>query len=295
MNLTTPIRAYIALGIGVFILGFSAILIRLANAPGIVSSFYRVAIAVVVMAIPFYRHLRLKPQKISRQGVSIAILAGSLFGIDLAFWSSGIMISGATSPTLMANTAPLWVGLGAMLIFGERQGQLFWLGLFLAMVGATIVLGQDFLQSFQIGIGTMLGLMAAIAYGAYQLATQKGRVNLDTLSFFWISALSSSIVLLLLIAITSEPLFGYRNFTYLIFLILGLVIQVGGWQTINYSQGYVPASLVATTLLGQPVLTALWAALLLGEKLTFGQILGGVAVLVGIYIVHRDRLRLGEL
>jgi drug/metabolite transporter (DMT)-like permease len=289
MNTKTPLQAYLALGIGVVILGFSAIFIRLANAPGIVSAFYRVGIAAVVMAVPFYRRVRSGKSQLTRRGVWIALLAGLFFGIDLALWASGIMLGGATTPTLMANTAPIWVGLGAWLLFGERQGHLFWIGLALATFGATIVLGQDLLRSFDFGIGTFLGLLAAISYGAYQLATQRGRANLDTLSYFWLTALSSAGFLLILVVILGLPLAGYSTSTVLIFLALGLVIQVGAWQTINYAQGYLPASIVATTLLGQPLLTAFWAALLLGESFSFWHILGGIAVLAGVFIVHRSR------
>jgi drug/metabolite transporter (DMT)-like permease len=42
-------------------------------------------------------------------------------------------------------------------------------------------------------------------------------------------------------------------------------------------------------MLGQPVITALLAGPLLGEKLVLTQILGGTAVLVGVYAVHRSR------
>lgn len=71
------------------------------------------------------------------------------------------------------------------------------------------------------------------------------------------------------------------------------MVQVFGWLAINYSQGYLPASIVAPTMLAQPVVTALLAVLLLGERLSFWQILGGATVLIGVYIVHRSRHRAG--
>jgi drug/metabolite transporter (DMT)-like permease len=42
-------------------------------------------------------------------------------------------------------------------------------------------------------------------------------------------------------------------------------------------------------MLGQPVVTALLAVLLLGERLSVWQIAGGVTVLAGVYTVHRSR------
>jgi drug/metabolite transporter (DMT)-like permease len=293
MGAQPQLRAYLALGLGILIIGSSAILIRLANAPGVVTAFYRMGIAAAVMAPPFYRHIRRRAlvgkEPLPKKGLWIAALAGGFFALDLAFWASGVMLSGAASPTLLANTAPLWVGLGAWLIFGERQRRLFWLGLGLAMLGATIVLGQELARALDFGLGTFLGLLAAIGYGAYQLTTQRGRALLDTLSFFWISAFSASLCLLLLVAILGEPLVGYSNFTYLNFLAIGLVVQVVGWLVINYAQGFLPAAIVAPTLLIQPLITAILAGLLLGETFTVWHILGGAAVLAGVFSVHRSR------
>src|SRR3954452_2076395 len=47
------LRAYLALALGVVCIGFSAIFTKWAHVDGPVSGFYRVAIATVVLAIPF--------------------------------------------------------------------------------------------------------------------------------------------------------------------------------------------------------------------------------------------------
>lgn len=286
---STGRRAYPALIVGLFSIGFAAILVSLAEAPGTVSAFYRMAVAAVVIFLPFLRQTSAQDKPYPRQGLKLALLGGSLFALDVAFWTTGITISGAATPTLMANTAPIWVGLGAMLIFHERLNVLFWAGLLLAMFGALMVLGAEFNRGAALGLGTFLGLLAAIFYGAYYLVTQRGRVYLNTLAYFWITTFTAAVVLMLLNLILGNPIFGYDLPTYLAFLGLGLIAQVSGWLTINYAQGYLPASIVAPTLLGQPVVTAFFAVLLLGESFTPWHILGGILVLAGVYIVHRSR------
>jgi drug/metabolite transporter (DMT)-like permease len=219
----------------------------------------------------------------------LAAAAGLFFGTDLALWTTGITLSGATMPTLMANTAPIWVGLGSVILFRERQGWLFWGGLVVALVGAALILGQDLSQPAGAGIGTFLGLGAAFFYGGYYLLTQRGRNHLDTLSYFWIGTFSSAVFLFFLNVGLGRPFTGYDQPTYLNFLALGTVVQVAGWLAINYVQGYLPASIVAPTLLGQPVVTAVLAVILLGEQFTIWHIIGGVIVLVGVYLVHWSR------
>jgi drug/metabolite transporter (DMT)-like permease len=269
-------------------LGLSAILVRMAQVPGTVAAFYRVAIAVVVIAPAFFLRLPSRAP-LPRRGLWLAALGGLLFAGDLAAWSTGVVLSGATNPTLLANTAPLWVGLGALLLFRERLGRGFWLGLALAMAGAAVVLGTDALRSFEVGLGTLLGLLAGVFYGSYFLVTQRGRAQLDALSYFWLSSLINAGGLLVLTQAFGQPLTGYPPRSYLVLLALALGPQVIGWLAINYAQGHLPASLVSPTLLGQPVVTALLAGPMLGERLVPVQVLGGLAVLAGVLWVHRSR------
>jgi drug/metabolite transporter (DMT)-like permease len=281
-------RPYLVLGIGIVLLGFSGIFVRWANAPGAVTGFYRMLVAIVVLAWPFRQRIRLQGP-IPRTELWIALAGGLFFAGDLVFWNTGVLISGATNPTLMGNTAPLWVGLGALLFFHEQLGLAFWLGLLIAMTGAFIVLGYDALQDLSLGLGTFFGLLAGIFYGGYFLITQRGRQKLDALSYFWISALGSAVVLLLIAILLRQPLTGYSSTTYANFLALGLLVQVGGQYAFSYALGFLPASIVSPAGLGQPVVTAILAVPLLGEVLSFWQIIGGLAVLGGVYIVHRSR------
>lgn len=281
-------RSYLALGLGVICLGFSAIFVRWAGAPGVVASFYRVAIAALALSLPFYQRTR-RRGALPFKDVRVALYGGVLFAADIAFWATGVMLSGATNPTLLANTAPLWVGLGAWIFFKERRGSRFWGGLMIAILGAVIVVGLDTLRSTSLGLGTFFGLLAGAFYGSYLLVTQRVRERLDSLSSVWLSALGSSLVLLGLVVALGQPLLGYPARTYLHFLGMGLVSQSLGYLTINYALGHLPASMVSPTLLGQPVVTALLAWPLLGERLQAWQIIGGIAVLAGVLLVQTSQ------
>jgi drug/metabolite transporter (DMT)-like permease len=280
--------AYLSLLSGLCALGFSAIFVRLAEVPGTVASFYRMAIGLLFLTVPFLYSQRGKPLP-KWSVVRVALLGGLFFAIDLIFWATGVVLSGATNPTLMSNTAPLWVGLGSLLIFREKPPARFWIGLFVAMCGAVLVLGLDALKSFDLGLGTLFGLIAGVFYGGYFLITQRGRRQLDAISYFWFSVLGAVVVVFFVNLALGHPLFGYTNRTYLALLGLGVISQGLGWLAINNAQGHLPATIVSPTLLGQPVLTGLIAGPVLGEFLEPLQIFGGLAVLAGVYVVHRSR------
>lgn len=298
MSDRSTLLAYLALGAGVLCLGFSGIFVKWANAPGPVTGFYRMLIVVVLLAWPFGQRAARRAaagiswrQQLPQPAVKIALLSGFFFACDLTFWNTGILLSGATNPTLMGNTSPLWVGVGAYFLFHEKLGRGFWLGLGLALSGAVLILGLDALRGFSLGLGTSLGLLSGMFYGAYFLATQRSRQYLDSLTAFWLAAVSSTLVLLLFCLVTRQPLLGYSAKTYWSFLGLGVIVQGVGQFAFSYALGYLPASLVSPAGLGQPVVTAILAVPLLGEQISLGQIVGGVVVLAGIYIVQRSRQR----
>ncbi|NJN44201.1 MAG: EamA family transporter [Anaerolineae bacterium] len=165
----------------------------------------------------------------------------------MALWSTGVTLSGATVPTLLANTAPAWVGLGAFIIFRERLKTSFWVGLLLALLGAVGMLGLDHWDISVMDVGGLLGAAAGVFYAAFFLVAQKGRSYLDAVSYLWISVLGSTIVLLIIVVFREQSLTGYPIQSYLSFLAFGLVTQVVGWLAINYAQGHLPATVVSPT------------------------------------------------
>jgi len=68
---------------------------------------------------------------------------------------------------------------------------------------------------------------------------------------------------------------------------LALVSHAAGQGLIAYALAHLPAAFSSVSLLFQPVMAALFAWALLAEGLVPLQILGGLVVLVGIYLARR--------
>jgi drug/metabolite transporter (DMT)-like permease len=250
--------------------------------------FYRIGLSTLIL-IPFFIARRGKGAPIGKAILIFPVLGGVLTALDHGFWNTAVNFTSAANAALLANTAPLWVALFAWLVWRERLKAAFWIGLLLTLAGAAIVLGTDFLSHPTLGIGDILAITAGVFYAGYFLVTQRGRVHWDTLSYVWIMGLVSSICLLGISLSLGMPITGYPVQSYLAFLGAALVSQTGGYLAVGYALGHLPASLVAPTMIGQPIVTALLAIPLLGESLQAGQIAGGLAVLAGIYIVHTSR------
>ncbi len=282
-----PAWPTLALLIGVLGMGLSGIFVKWANAPGAVTGFYRMGLATLLLALPFGASVQRRPLRAGR-AIGWALVAGLCFAADLGFWNTSVLMTSAANATFLGNTAPVWVALGALLFFRERPRPLFWLGLAVALAGAAVLLGGDFQAGAALGMGGLLALVAGFFYAGFFLATQRAREGLGAVASWWLSALASTVGLLLASLLLGQPLAGYSLTTYLSFLALAVVTQVGGYILVNYALGHLPASIVSPTLLLQPIVTLLAGIPLLGEVPDLGRVLGGLLVIGGVWIVNRS-------
>ncbi|MDD5362685.1 MAG: DMT family transporter [Ignavibacteria bacterium] len=277
------IKAYIALAVGIIFIGFSAIFVKMAGVPGMVSAFYRSLIAGVVLFPWWMLKKKTVPGKSELKWI---VTGGVFFAIDLALWNTSLLLTTAATATLLANNAPIWVGLGAMILFKEKLTYKYWLGLIIALFGMSVLVGFDAIRNLNFNGGDLLALTASLFYAVYLLTTQRARTKTDTLTFMSVSTLSTVIVLLVINLFAGSELTGFTLKTWTALLGLGLISHLGGWLLINYALGHMKASGVSVTLLSQAVVTALLAIPFLGEMPDINQIIGGVFVLTGIYLVN---------
>lgn len=277
---------YLALLAGILALSMSAIFVRWADAPGPVTGLYRVFFATIALT-PFFLLRCRKQCTVTRKTIIYPFLGGVFTALDFSFWNTSIFYTSASNATLLGNTAPLWVALGAWLIFHEKLPRHFWTGLLLALGGATLIMGSDFLTHPRIGFGDLLAIVSGIFYGGYYLATQRGREHFDPLSYVWLMGTFASISLAFINLGLGNDLFDYSQKTWLAFIGTALISQLIGYIAVSYAMGHLPAAIVAPTMIAQPVVTTIIAIPLLGEVPLPIQMLGGVIGLTGIYLVNR--------
>ena len=279
--------AYLALGTGIFALSFSAMFVRWANAPGPVTAFYRLFFSIFLL-LPFFAPRVKTNPAITSRSIVFPLLAGLFTACDLGLWTASLSYTTASNATLLGNTAPLWVALGAWLILKQKLTPAFWRGLVLVLLGAALIMGTDFILHPRFGIGDVMAASTGLFYGAYFLFTEKSRVHFDPVSHIWIVGIGASISLFVINMVLQYPLSGYPMQTWLIFLSTSVVSQLIGYMSLAYALGHLPASVVSPTMILQPVLTTLLAIPLLGEIPSIWQGIGGALALVGIYIVNQS-------
>lgn len=275
---------YLILFLGILCISWSAIFVKLADVSGLSSAFYRMFIGFIGV-LPIW--LLRKKTSLDKKSVRIAVLCGVIFALDIAVWNISILMTKAAISTLIANLAPVWVGIGAILFLKEKPGRIFWFGTAIALFGVTIIVGIDKIYNSRLNAGHFLAMLASLFYAFYLLTMRKGRLKLDTVTFTMISMLASSLVLFFISVFSGAQLTGFSVQSWEALAGLGLVSQLGGWLAINYAMGYMPPTIASVSLLSQSVFTAIIAIPILGEKLTNIELFGALIVLTGIFFVNK--------
>jgi len=290
MIINKSLAAYLALGAGVISLSFSAMFVRWANAPGPVTAFYRLFFSIFLLLPFFLPRARTNPS-IWSAALIFPFLAGLFTAFDLALWTASLAYTTASNATLLGNTSPLWVALGTWLILKQKLSAGFWRGLFIALMGAVLIMGTDFILHPRFGVGDAMALFTGFFYGGYFLFTQKSRTTFDPIVHIFFVGVGASLSLFIINLILGYPFTGFDRNTWLVFLASALVSQLIGYMSLAYALGHLPASIVSPTMILQPVVTTLLAIPLLAEIPTPWQGLGGAIALVGIYLVNQSHLK----
>lgn len=281
---SSPYFAYIALTFGILCIGFSAIFVKIANVPGSVSSFYRILIAfAAILPIWLYRGATIP----AKRDLQFIFIGAFFFAIDLFLWNTALLLTSAATATLLANNAPIWVGLISLVVFRERLPGKFWTGLLIAIIGLNILIGLSAWQNMEFNHGDLLSLLAGFFYAIYLLFSFDSRKKVDTITFMTFNVGFMVLVLFFTNLFMGNPFGGFTAKTWMGLAGLGLVAHFGGWISINYALGHLKGANVSVTLLSQSVVTAILAFFILNENLNWNQVIGGLLILAGIFVVNR--------
>lgn len=283
---STNILSYLCLFISILAISFGIFFIRWAQAPGPVSATYRMGLA-LLFQLPFLLFRKRRPA--ARPGIKrsgFALLAGASMGINLVVWSTAVLKTKVANASLLTNSAPIFVAIFSWLILRTRLNRQFWVGLVLALSGMAVVIGMDFLLEPSLSEGNLLALASAIFYAAYYLFVARSRQGMGTFNAVLLIELGAVVVLGSYCIVAKLPLGGFSSHTWLMFCLNALITQVVGYLAMTYALGHLPAWIISPSMILQPVLTALLAIPIMGETLKWNQIVGGIIVVVGIYIVN---------
>ena len=283
----TNAKPKLALAIGIICISVFPILVKLQLTGGLISAFYRMAIAGALL-LPYV--IVTKKFKLPRASILIlAVLCGLLFASDVAVWNISIQESSATQASLLTNLSPVWVGIASFLFLKNKPATNFWIGTVIAVFGMITLVGFEFFLNLDFNAAFLLAILSGVLYAIYMLVSKNVLSEMDVLSFMMVTLITSTLFLGVVCLALNEPFSGFSNAGWLVLFIQGIVCQLIAWLLISYATQNMRATRVSLSLLGQAVLATILAWLFLDEKITFQMIVGGLILLLGIRITFYSK------
>ncbi len=281
------IKPYPTLFIGVLAVSFASIFIRFASAPPVVIATYRLLIASLVLA-PFAVRRLPANFKISRHDAFLTALSSLFLALHFALWITSLSLTSITSSVILVTSHPPFVALLSFLFWHEKLSKVAIFGITVSFAGVILVNYGDFSINSQAFAGNAMALLASFAVVGYLLIGRQMRAKIDALTYLTLVYSLSGVVLLIVSLVMGYPLTGFSPFSYLMLLLLGLVPQLIGHSFINVAVRSLPATVVSVAILGEPIGATLLGIIFLREVPTALEIIGGVFIISGIYLVSRE-------
>ena len=270
----------IALLIGILCISIFPVIVRMNLTSGLISAFYRMAIATAII-LPF----ALCKKKLKLENIKMLLpmmVCGILFASDIAVWNISIQNSTATQATLLTNLSPIWVGVFSLIFLKFRPRKSFWLGTLIALIGMTVFVGVDTILNLQLDFAFFLGILSGVLYAIYILVSKSVLEKLEVITFITYSMIFSTIFLFIINVAFGEQFFGFSNTAWISLFVQGIVCQLIAWLLISYSIQNMRATRVSLSLLSQAIFATILAAIFVNEKITNVQMIGSVIILAGI-------------
>jgi drug/metabolite transporter (DMT)-like permease len=277
--------------LGVVAVSFSAILIRLTEAPPMTVALYRNAFAAaLLLPVAVARH-RQELRSLSARQRWLAALAGVFLAAHFATWIPSLDFTTVAASTVLVTTQPLWVAAVSYAVFRERLPRATGVGIAVALAGTAVVSGGDVTLSGRAALGDLLAIGGAILAALYFVTGRALRQQMSLLAYVTICYSACALVLVPVVAIAGQPFADLRWQDWGLLGLMAIVPQILGHTVFNYLLGDVEATVVAIAVMGEPVGASLLALAFFGETPPWTAALGGALILAGVYVAITAQAR----
>ncbi len=250
----------------------------------------RAAVAALLAAVALL--LARQPFPRGRQWVGVAVVAAGVVAGFPLLTSFALETASASHGAVVIALLPAATAVAAVLRTGERPARAFWIAAAVgavAAVGFAVIEGGGF-DGLRFSDALLFAAVAACAIGYAEgglLSRELG--SWQTIS--WALVLASPLmIVLMMISVAQHPPTA-APIEWAAFAYLAVVSMFLGFFAWYRGLAIGPMARVSQVQLTQPVMSILWASLLLGERIGWPTLVGGLAVVGCALLAVRARGR----
>lgn len=190
----------------------------------------------------------------------------------------------ASESSILTFTNPLLVVVFSTIFLKTHYKFYQWIGVLFGLVGVSITMGAQ----LELKIGIFYGILSAVFWAIATLLANKWGVHFDTWVLSAYQMLFGGFLLLLSSFIVEKPFFILNSHSLLVLLwlsIMSSIVQFAVWYYLLQKGD--PGKTSAFLFLA-PFFGVLSGWLILGESLYLSIIVGGIFIIIGIYLVNSN-------
>jgi drug/metabolite transporter (DMT)-like permease len=212
------------------------------------------------------------------------VFAGALLGIGFLFQIEGLQRTTASRSGFLTGTVVVFVPLIEYAVYRKRPALPALIGVLLAFVGITVLSSPWAGVSQATATGDILTLLCAIVFAGQIVALGRIAPKYPVLPLLLLQLATIAVL-----AAAAGPLVEVQHFSgtprlWLALLYLALLATLLAFGVQTWAQKVLPPVRVALISSLEPVFAALWAALLIGERLTPRELAGGALIVLGVVV-----------
>lgn len=280
--------------LGVCLYATGPVLLQSSGVSGPVFSFWRLWIGAAAMGLAALVWRSRTGAWPTRRGWCWAAAAGAAFGVHQLLFFTAIKLTTVADVSLMSALSPLFVGVVALPLFGERPGRGFWGWTAAAIAGAAAIAVAASQAPGGDPVGMLLAALNVVAFGVFFLISKRARTELGVIPFLFAVMVVAALLVSSWALVAGEAVGSAAPRDLWLAAAVALGPGSVGHFVMTWPLRWVPANVPPVLKLAQPVISGLLAWAFVGEALTSRHLLGGAVVLIGAAgaVLSRDGRRL---
>lgn len=272
----------VLIGIGVLLFSLGPVTVAGSETTGPVLSFWRLWIGAVLMGVLTVVTVRVSGRRPTRTGWSWAARCGVAFGIHQLFFMIALKATSVVDVTLMQVLQPVFVGLLAVVLFGERPGLGFRLWSLVAIAGAGVVVLAGASGPTGDPVGVVLAVLNVAFFAVYFVWSKQARDHIDTVPFLFGVVVAAGVVVSLYVLVAGEAVGGISRSDLARAAFIASVPGALGHFVTTWPLARVSANVPPVMQLAMPFLAGGLAWVLLDQRITWLHVLGGAITIGGV-------------
>lgn len=272
-----------ALFLGIFGTSFSAILVKYASAPSLVTALYRLGFTVLLLFFFVILKHRNELKTLDLKTVLYCAISGIFLALHFSFWFESLKHTSVASSTLLVNTEVIFSALGFILFMNGKIPIAGYISIAITFLGSIIIAFADHGGQNAL-LGDLLALLGAIFVAVYTLIGKMQREHLSTGVYTFLVYTACFFSLLIMAVITKTPMLGYEAKEYVIGLLLAVLCTLLGHSVYSFALKYISPSYVSACKLCEPLFASAMAVIIYKEIPVMMQMIGGVIIIAGVFL-----------